>query len=361
MADTVLALSDELELLVAELHKFSERDLVPGRRAAEQAARWPDGVLAHLDGFGLPALGLPERLGGVGGGTVAKVAALSAIAAHDAGGLPAADQPGRAAGALVACPDGTLADDLAKACLARETQVLLVGERRSGELPARVVWAPAWPPVGWVWATRGDELELLEVPHGAVTGPTTALAFHASGGVSLTLGDCTRAGRWRLPAGGGASVRAYGRLWLAAVALGVAEGALAYVVDYTTGRMVFGRPVAHHQGNAFALAEAATRLDAAKGLLHQAAAHRDEGSPHAPVLASFAWAEVRDAALFTTDLGVQLLGGHGFITDHPVEKWFREAKMLTLLGEGGYAATADAAEGILEWGDPLLDRAGGRS
>jgi alkylation response protein AidB-like acyl-CoA dehydrogenase len=195
------------------------------------------------------------------------------------------------------------------------------------------------------------------VPDGAVR-PTTALAFHASGAVAADLTDAPVTGAWDLPAGEGANLRGRARLWTAAVAVGIASAGFDATVEYTTERVVFGRPVAHHQGNAFDLAGAATDLHAARLAVRDAADRYDAADPHAGFWATQAWRAAIAAAALTTDLGVQLLGGHGFLMDHLAEKRFREARMLALLHGGADAAATDAATQVLDVPDPL--RAGAR-
>ena len=151
-------------------------------------------------------------------------------------------------------------------------------------------------------------------------------------------------------------VRGRARLWAAAVAVGVAGAALADTIGYTTERVVFGKPVAHHQGNAFDLAHAAARVHGARLAVRDAAAAFDGGDPDAAFWATQAWLEAVEAAHVATDLGIQLLGGHGFIVDHLAEKRFREARMLAMLAGARDAAELDVAAFVLEVEDPLAGR-----
>ena len=125
-------------------------------------------------------------------------------------------------------------------------------------------------------------------------------------------------------------MRGRARLWAAAVAVGVAQAALDETIEYATERVVFGKPVAHHQGNAFDLAAAAAGVHGARLVVRDAAAAFDRDEPDAGFWATQAWLETMDAAFIATNLGIQLLGGHGFIVDHLAEKRFREARMLAL-------------------------------
>jgi alkylation response protein AidB-like acyl-CoA dehydrogenase len=127
----------------------------------------------------------------------------------------------------------------------------------------------------------------------------------------------------------------------------VGQAAFDATVAYAKDRIVFGKPVAHHQGNAFELAVAVTHLAGARLAVRDAAAAFDRGAPDAGFWATQAWLSAVDAAVGVTDLGVQLLGGHGFLVDHLAEKRFREARMLGLLAGGRDAADADLCAQVL--------------
>ncbi|HEV2088728.1 MAG TPA: acyl-CoA dehydrogenase family protein [Cryptosporangiaceae bacterium] len=121
-----------------------------------------------------------------------------------------------------------------------------------------------------------------------------------------------------------------GRLGVAACAVGLAQAALDYAVGYAGERKQFGQPVAKFQGLAFLLADMATQVAAARALYIAAARLRDSGRASS--------AEAAKAKLFATDMAmrvttdaVQVLGGAGYVADHPVERWMREAKMLQIV------------------------------
>ena len=121
-----------------------------------------------------------------------------------------------------------------------------------------------------------------------------------------------------------------GRLGIAACGVGVAQAALDYAVGYAKEREQFGRPIAEFQGLGFLLADMATQVAAARALYLAAARLRDAGRPYG--------AEAAKAKLFCTDTAmrvttdaVQVLGGAGYVQDHPVERWMREAKVLQIV------------------------------
>ena len=119
---------------------------------------------------------------------------------------------------------------------------------------------------------------------------------------------------------------------VAALALGLAEGALDYTIEYARQRSTFGKPLIEHQAIQFMLAEASTLIEASRGLMEKAALTYDSGNSNTK-LASMAKYFCSDAAMkITTDM-VQVLGGYGYIKDFPIERMFRDAK-LTQIFEG---------------------------
>lgn len=115
-----------------------------------------------------------------------------------------------------------------------------------------------------------------------------------------------------------------------AVACGMARAALEYARDYAKERIAFGRPIASYQGIAFMVAEMAMKLDAARLLVWRAAASWDRGLANELLVNEAEAAQqqaIKIAKSATTD-AVQILGGAGFIQDHPVEMWMRNAAAM---------------------------------
>ncbi len=119
---------------------------------------------------------------------------------------------------------------------------------------------------------------------------------------------------------------------IAAQALGIAEGALAAMVEYARERKTFGKPIADHQLVAAMIADAGTAVEAGRGLVYRAARQYDRGERNTK-LASMAKCFCSDAAMRITTDAVQVLGGYGYTRDYPVERMFRDAK-LTQIFEG---------------------------
>jgi len=121
--------------------------------------------------------------------------------------------------------------------------------------------------------------------------------------------------------------------WLAtaAMALGVSKAALEYAIDYAKDRDVFGMKVAQKQAIAFMLAEMSTEIEAIRVLTWEAAWMLDTGKEDAYKEAYLAYSGASDMAMMVTDRAVQVLGGHGYIREHPVEKWMREGRGFAML------------------------------
>jgi len=116
------------------------------------------------------------------------------------------------------------------------------------------------------------------------------------------------------------------RIALAAMAVGVSKAAFEYARDYAKDRDVFGVKVAQKQAIAFMLAEMATEIEAIRLLVWEAAWLLDKERPAASKQAYLAMTGAADMAMMVTDNAVQILGGHGYIREHPVELWMRNGR-----------------------------------
>ena len=123
-----------------------------------------------------------------------------------------------------------------------------------------------------------------------------------------------------------------GRIGIAALAVGLAQGAHEAARDYAKERRQFGQPIAGFQAIQWKLADNATRIEAARLLTYRAASLRDQGSRMTRE-ASMAKLFASETAVKAADDGVQIHGGYGFVKDYPAEKYFRDVKLLTI-GEG---------------------------
>lgn len=123
-----------------------------------------------------------------------------------------------------------------------------------------------------------------------------------------------------------------GRIGIAAQALGIAQGALDYALQYAKERVQFGKPIAQNQAIAFMLADMATEIDAARLLTYRAAVLKDKGLPYSKE-AAMAKLYASDAAMKVTTDAVQIFGGYGYSREYPVERLMRNAK-ITQIYEG---------------------------
>ena len=120
-----------------------------------------------------------------------------------------------------------------------------------------------------------------------------------------------------------------GRLGIAAVATGLAQGALDHAVGYARERTTFGKRIIDHQGLAFVLADMAAAVESARATTLHAARLRDRGRPFGKE-ASIAKLVATDNAMKVTTDAVQVLGGYGYTRDFPVERYMREAKVMQI-------------------------------
>jgi butyryl-CoA dehydrogenase len=123
-----------------------------------------------------------------------------------------------------------------------------------------------------------------------------------------------------------------GRIGIAALSLGIAEGAFEQALRYTSVRKQFGQPVAHFQGVQFQLSDMATEIEAGKHLMYHAAWLAQAGKPFTKE-AAMAKLFCSELAMRATIKAVQLHGGYGYTKDYPVERFMRDAKICEI-GEG---------------------------
>ena len=123
-----------------------------------------------------------------------------------------------------------------------------------------------------------------------------------------------------------------GRIGIGSMAVGIARGAFEESVKYAKERVQFAKPIAEHQAVQFMLADMATRIDAGRTLVRQAAWRKDRGMPFKKE-AAMAKLYASEMSSFVTNRAVQIHGGYGYIADYPVERMLRDAK-VTEIGEG---------------------------
>jgi len=365
-------LPHELTLVQETARAFARDHLRPRDREFENARAVAPHVHRLYRDLGLAALELPEALGGAALGALARTLVNEEFAAADAGAALALDPLGPALYPLIAFGgDEALrahALPLLERVGARAVLVLdllprlqTLGGRARGTLP-------------WVPADRVDLLVVLErerayvVREGLQLTRLRGAGLRAAGASELRVDGAaqpadwvsTPRARWAL---------AHARLYVASLLVGVMRAAAEFSRSYAMERVAFGRPIAHHQALAFLISDMASAVDGARLLVQEAAWRLDRASepaaepePDGVEACATAFLEAAESALFVTPNAVQILGGHGFMQDYPVEKWMREARVLSLLLGGVDAAREDAGRALLGDSAPLaLDGAGGHT
>ena len=166
-----------------------------------------------------------------------------------------------------------------------------------------------------------------------ISQPEKNLGLRALPCATLTLERVELPGSARLGGAAGCDVRrllAHSRAGLAAVMVGLSRAVLEYAVPYAKDRVAFDQAIAQKQAIAFRLADMHIETEATRWLAWKAAAELEQGRD-ATRSAHQARAYAAEKSMWIADQGVQVLGGHGFIREHPVEMWYRNARTLGVL------------------------------
>jgi alkylation response protein AidB-like acyl-CoA dehydrogenase len=192
--------------------------------------------------------------------------------------------------------------------------------------------------------TAADEISTIIVPAGTpgfVVEPAyDKLGWHISDTHGLSFADC-RVPEANLLGARGDGYRQFlavlddGRIAIAALAVGLAQGCLDVSVKYANERQTFGSPIGSRQAVAFSLSDLAVSVEAARLLTYKAAWLKDAGRPKAQIkqAASMAKLYATEAAVAATRTATQVFGGNGFMEEFPVARFYRDAKILEI-GEG---------------------------
>jgi alkylation response protein AidB-like acyl-CoA dehydrogenase len=142
------------------------------------------------------------------------------------------------------------------------------------------------------------------------------------------------------------------RLWGAAsMALGIAEGAFEYALNYARERRQFGKPIANFQGIRFMLADMAMLIESARSLIYRTAALIDGGGGskrEIEMLVSMSKCYASDAAMKVTTDAVQILGGYGYTKEYPVERMMRDAKAIQILDGSNQIQRVVVAKNLIQ-------------
>jgi alkylation response protein AidB-like acyl-CoA dehydrogenase len=360
-------LPDDLKDMRRHVRAFARERIAAVAAELDADPRYPRATLAEMGAMGLMGVTTPERYGGSGLDTLAYAVLLEEIAAADASHATLmAVTNGLPQKMLVAY--GT--EPQKEAYLPRLASgawfgAFCLSEPHAGS-DAAALRTRAWREDGGyrlrgtkAWVTGGGEADLYLVlavtePDAGARGitaflvpadadglsfgaPERKMGQHAAITTTVTFDDVIVPAGDRLGAEGEGFVLAMasldgGRIGIAAQSVGIARAAFAAARDYADEREAFGRPVRAFQGVSFALADMATRLEAARLLTWKAAWASDRGF-RVTQEASMAKLYASEAAGFVTDAALQVLGGAGYTRDHPVERYLRDAR-VTRIYEG---------------------------
>ena len=192
------------------------------------------------------------------------------------------------------------------------TPLIVVGTD-GGQLRAAVLSTDAFTATA-----DGERLALGAIPTFTVDVDATITEDQLLGGANAEPGALELAVGWV-------------RLMVAAAQCGTAQRATDYASKYATERIAFGKPIATFQGVSFMLADSAIRIGVARLEMLDAAAHLDAALPNSEAVVTRAVNYCSAGATAATRDAIQVLGGHGFITDHPVELWYRSSAALSVL------------------------------
>ncbi|MDA4107402.1 acyl-CoA dehydrogenase family protein [Mycolicibacterium holsaticum] len=349
---------DEQKMIVETVNEFAAEVMRPAAREADDSASYPEDLVGKAAELGITAINVPEEFEGIAGhrAAVTNVLVAEALSYGDMGLALPILAPAGVASALThwgsADQQATYLKEFAgenvpQGCVAiAEPQPLF----DPTALKTTAVRTPSGYRLDGVKSLvpAAANAEIFIVAAQLNGKPALFVVESASAGISVTadpsmgiraaaLGQVTLDGV-RVPLSArlgeeGATDQDYSeavalsRLGWAALAVGTAHAVLDYVVPYVKERHAFGEPIAHRQAVAFMCADMAIEFDGLRLITWRGASRADQGLPFA-----------REAALakrLGTDKGmrigldgVQLLGGHGYIKEHPVERWYRDLRAI---------------------------------
>jgi alkylation response protein AidB-like acyl-CoA dehydrogenase len=352
--------SDEQEMLRHSVRDFAIDRLRPVAEAADAARVTPADLLGQANELGLTMVGVPEELGGAVEERSATTTVLmsEALARGDMGIAVACLAPAAVSTAISLWGDAQqqatylpefVGEDVPSAALAvMEPRPLFDpfdlqttarpakgGYSLSGvkALVPRAADAELFV-IAAELTGQGPSLFIVESKMPGITlEPDPGMGIRAAATGRLMLDDV------QLPAtallGGGqpdvfAECIALARLAWCALAIGTGQAALEYVSDYVKERKAFGEPISNRQAVAFTVANMAIELDGLRLATYRAAGRVDRGLEFSREVALARWLCANRAMALGSD-AVQMLGGHGFVKEHPVERWYRDLRAAGLM------------------------------
>jgi short/branched chain acyl-CoA dehydrogenase len=358
-------LGEEHELVRRTVRDFAEQRIAPVAEELDREERFPYDIVAELAGLGLMGMPIPEEYGGAGTDTLSYAIAVEeltrvdssvaiTVAAHTSLGTmpiflfgseeqkrewlpPLASGQKLAAFGLTEPDAGSDAGATRTRAELRDGSWIVNGSKifitNAGTDISACVTITA--------RTGEDEISNLVVPNGTpgyeISAPMRKLGWHASDTRELSFRDCAvPEGSLLGPRGQGfrqfLEILDGGRISVAAMAVGLAQGAYDLAERYAKERRQFGKPIAEFQAVQFKLADMATEIEAGRNLVYKAAWLKDEGRPFAK--------EAAMAKLYTGEVShrvanwaLQIHGGYGYMEESAISRLYRDQKILEI-GEG---------------------------
>jgi len=360
--DRELPSSEAVDLLDL-VRDLVQRELAPRADKAEATGSFPREVFAQLGELGLLSLPYQQRFGGGdqpavvylqvleelarGWATVALGVSVHVLSCSGVAEFGTAEQQERflpemlsgstlGAYCLSEAHAGSDAGAMRTRAVSQSDEYVISGEK---------AWITHGPVADFylLAARTGDDrshgISTFLLPHGypGLTAGTPERKMGFRGSVTSTLHlDQVRVGADRRIGYEGQGFRIVlsaldsGRLGISACAVGLAQAALDAAAAYAAQRVAFRRPIDEFQGVSFLLADAASQIVAARQLYLYAARRKDAGKPFSTEAAMAKLIATDTAMKVTTDM-VQVLGGAGYVEDHPLERYMREAKVLQIV------------------------------
>ena len=355
--------SEEQQMLRESVRDFALERLRPAAQEADAACAAPPELLAQANELGLTMVGVPEELGGAveQRSAVTSVLMSEALAQGDMGIATACLAPAGVSTALslwgdagqqaTYLPEFVGEDVPAASLVVLEPRILFnpfelaCKARRQGNGfvlsgVKSLVPRAADGELFVVAADLEDDGPALFIVESKFSGISVerdpAMGIRAAGTGRLIFEDV------KLPEGallGDGSREVYtecvqlARLAWCALAVGTGQAVLDYVKNYVNERVAFGEPISHRQSVAFTVANILIELDGMRLATYRAAARVDQGLPFGREVA-LARRLCAERGMAIGSDGVQLLGGHGYVKEHPVERWYRDLRAAGLM-EGG--------------------------
>jgi short-chain 2-methylacyl-CoA dehydrogenase len=358
-------LSEEHELVRRTVRDFAAERVAPVAEELDREHRFPYDLVRELAELGLMGMTIPEEYGGAGADTLSYAIAIEELtridssvaitvaAHHSLGTLPiyqfgSEEQkrewlPQLASGEKLAAFGLTEADAGSDAGATRTTAKLEDGEWvvNGSKMFITNAGTDITACVTITARTGDDEISNIIVPNGTpgyeIAPPMAKLGWRASDTRELSFRDVrVPEGNLLGPRGKGfqqfLEILDGGRISVAAMGVGLAQGAYDLAAEYARERKQFGKPIASFQAVQFALTDMATEIEAGRAMVYKAAWLKDQGRPFGK--------EAAMAKLYTGELSnravnasLQIHGGYGFMDEFPISRLYRDQKILEI-GEG---------------------------